>query len=77
MGLVLWYKWGLERKRKLPDAVNTIVLTNVECQKRGIGRRQKSTSLNLIEDAGLARVDRRDRRNLIVTLIVEEGAVMK
>ena len=73
VGLVLWYKWGLERRRKLPAQANTVKLTTEECTKHGIGRRQKSNSLELLEKAGLITVERRDRRNPVVTLIVDSA----
>jgi hypothetical protein len=69
VGGLLWFLVGVEAKYKREEDRLTVVLTNWRCDEHGIDRRAKYTSLRLLERAGLITVERRPRRNPIVTLI--------
>jgi DNA-binding transcriptional ArsR family regulator len=62
VGLALWFKVGVSRNE-------TVLLTSAFLHEFGVTPSAKSRALKCLEQAGLIKVDRRPRKNPLVTLI--------
>ena len=65
-----FYLIVLQRSRM--ERANPVVLTSARLKQSGIGREDKRRALRALESAGLIRVERRSRRNPLVTLLQEK-----
>src|SRR5262249_11296474 len=68
VALAIWFMAGLRgREENLPLTTKTVGLFSVK-------RPAKSRAVTTLEKAGLIKVDRRDRRNPLVTILVSDKA---
>ena len=63
VGLVLWYRKGLEKR-------DTVRLTNVELKNWGISRQTKYRGLDQLETAGLIKINRKCKHNPVVQILI-------
>jgi DNA-binding transcriptional ArsR family regulator len=62
LGMLLWREAGM-------DGIGPVTITNAKVATLGIDRSAKSRAVADLERAGLVRVERRPRRNPLVTLV--------
>jgi len=67
VGLAIWFEAGRRRSRE-------VTLTNAILERFGVTRKTKYRGLNALEEAGLIVLDRRPRRNPVVTIIDTDKA---
>lgn len=65
--LAVWYVAGLRRR------YDQLSLTSTTCAKFGVDRSAKSRGLEALEGAGLISVERRPRKNPVVTILLADG----
>jgi DNA-binding transcriptional ArsR family regulator len=65
--LALWHAACLKKRR-------VVKLTTAVLDLLGVSRSAKARALKVLEDAGLVRVERRDRRNPLVEILYGKGA---
>lgn len=65
VGLAIWFEAGRQRSTE-------VILTSAICERFGVARGAKYSGLDSLEEAGLIRVNRRQRKNPVVTLL-EDG----
>jgi hypothetical protein len=65
VGLALWHIKGLRK-------ADTFIVSNLLLQDWGVLPDAKNRALRKLEKAGLIRVERRDKRSPLVTIVIQE-----
>jgi hypothetical protein len=63
VGLILWHLSGLNR------GARTVLLTTVVCKQWGVAPAAKQRALATLENASLVSIERRGKKNPIVTIL--------